>query len=159
MKRFRKVKWDQREVTLLWTTESATETHEHELTSKQEPHKDLDAALQDLAGDVLNVCEIDCPLEDVRVQSVSLSFSEKSGLRGAVVTALKSVEIANAPVVLNTPHLSQDGESDKGVMPSRMWQRILQLELEADAYLTGKRAPNPQLDAFPEPQLAVEDRP
>ena len=150
MMRFKKIKWDQKAVTLIWTTESGTETHEHDLTSMQEPHTDLNDALQALNTDVLNVCEIDAACEDLRVQSVTLSYSEKTGLRGAVVTALKPVRIANAPVVLNTPHLTEAGDDPKGVMPPSMWRRILALELEAQAYLNGKRAPKDQLDAFAE---------
>ena len=146
--RFKKVRWDQKAVTLIWTTESGTETHEHDLTSKQAPHGDLDDALQALAGDVVNVCEMDLDLDTLRVQSVSLSFSEKTGVRGAVVTALKPVKIASSPVVLNTPHLTESGDNDKGVMPPSMWRRVLTIEDEARAYLDGKRAPNPQLDAF-----------
>lgn len=148
MMRFKKIRWNQKEVMLKWTTESSGETHEHELTATQEPHADLDTALQALASDVLNVCELDAPLEDVRVQSVSLSFSETTGLRGAVVTALKPVAIANAPVVLNTPHLAEDGEQAKGVMPPGMWRRVLALEEEARLYIGGKRAPKAQLDVF-----------
>jgi hypothetical protein len=151
MKRFKKIKWDQKDITLLWTTESGSETHDHELTSKAAPHEDLNTALQALASDVLNVCELDAAIEDLRVQSVSLSFSEKSGLRGAVVTALKPVAIANSPVVLNTPHLTEDGEDPKAVMPASMWRRVLKLEDEAQAYLDGKRAPQDQLDAFAPP--------
>lgn len=148
MMRFKKIRWDQKAITLLWTTESGTETHDHELVSQQEPHADLNGAMQALASDVLNVCELDAAIEYLRVQSVSLSFSEKSGLRGAVVTALKPVMIANSPVVLNTPHLTEDGEDPKGVMPAHMWRRILALEAEAQAYLDGKRAPKAQFDAF-----------
>jgi hypothetical protein len=148
MMRFKKVKWDEKEVTLIWTTESGTETHERELTSKNAPHVDFASALQALRGDVLSVCELDDAEEDLRVQSVSLSFSEKSGLRGAVVTGLKPVQIANSPVVLNTPHLTESGDGDKGVMPGSMWRRVLALEAEAQAYLNGKTAPKEQRDIF-----------
>jgi hypothetical protein len=64
------------------------------------------------------------------------------------VTGLKPVQIANSPVVLNTPHLTESGESDKGVMPGSMWRRVLALEAEAQAYLNGKTAPKEQRDIF-----------
>ena len=136
--RFSKIKYDTKEVSLKWTTEKAGETHEHQLTSAQTPHPDFVAALADLVNDVSTICDFPIDYEDgVRVQSVSLSLSEKTGQRGAVITALKSLAIANAPLVLNTPHLVEDGES--GVMPHGMPRRLEALQREAAAYLNGKR--------------------
>lgn len=148
MQRFQKIKWNLKAVSLTWTTESGTETHEHELTSSQTPHEDFERALQALKDDVLELCELYDYEDGVRVSSVTISYSEKSGRRGAVVTALKTLAVANAPLVLNTPHLAQEGENDKGVLPPAMWRRVLALEVEAQAYVDGKRAPKEQRDMF-----------
>lgn len=128
--RFKKIKYDTKEVTLLWTTEKSGETHEHTLTSDQAPHPDFIEAMQALVEDVRRICELPMSFEDgMRVQSVSLSYSEKTGAGGAVITALKTLSAANAPLVLSTPHLVDEGET--GVMPFGMQER---LEVLIEAY-------------------------
>jgi hypothetical protein len=154
-KRFKKIRWNGSEVGLEWTSQDGSETHNHELTCKDEPRDEFDEALQSLRGDVLVIAEL--PREygkDMRVQSVSLSMNAKSGARGAVVTAMKTLAKANSPLALHTPHLLAeipgelplDGEPT-GVMPTGMWGRIEKLEQEAWAYLAGKRAPVDETDS------------
>ncbi|MDB4892197.1 MAG: hypothetical protein JWL61_4052 [Gemmatimonadetes bacterium] len=157
-KRFKRIKWNEKEVTLEWTTQDGSETHDHQLTCKDAPKDSFNAALQALRDDVLTISQLDKQYgEDMRVQSVSLSLSEKTGTRGAVVTALKSLDIANAPLALHTPHLVSEGADDDGgadakpndktgVMPDGMWDRIEELETEAWAYLSGQRAPKAQTE-------------
>jgi hypothetical protein len=160
VKRFKRIKWNGRDVSLEWTatTQDGAETHDHQLTCKDAPNPEFDAALQALKQDVLVIAELqdeegDLPGygETMRVQSVSLSLNAKSGNRGAVVTAMKTLQLANAPLALHTPHLvaeTDDDEGDEGeragVMPAGMWARIEALEKEAWAYLDGKRAPKAQ---------------
>ena len=104
LKRFKKISWDERTITLEWTTQKETETHEHELTCADVPRPAFSEALQALGRDVLVIAELDEDYRDgMRVQSVSLSMNAKSGARGAVVTAMKTLEIANAPLALHTP--------------------------------------------------------
>jgi hypothetical protein len=175
VKRFKKIRWNGKEVALEWTatTQDGAETHDHQLTCKDAPHPEFDAALQALKQDVLVIAELDDEEpsieipgygETMRVQSVSLSLNAKSGNRGAVVTAMKTLQLANAPLALHTPHLvaeTDDDEGDEGeragVMPAGMWARIEALEKEAWAYLDGKRAPKAQqelpLSTAPEPEL------
>lgn len=156
-KRFKKIHWNEKEVRLEWTSEDGTSVHEHELTSAEAPHLDFDAALQALRGDVLVIVELDDTDygEGLRVQAVSLSLSAKTGHRGAVITALKTLAIANGPLALHTPHLVEaaaeegstgkaESEDTRGVMPTDMLARIETLEREAWAYLDGKRAPKAQ---------------
>lgn len=148
-KRFKKIRWNGSEVGLEWTSQDGSETHNHELTCKDDPRAEFDTALQSLRGDVLVIAEL--PREygtDMRVQSVSLSLNQKTGARGAVVTSMKTLKIANGPLALHTPHLLAEipGElplegEPTGVMPTGMWGRIEKLEQEAWAYLAGKRAP------------------
>lgn len=165
-KRFKKISWNEKQVALEWTEQRDTEAHDHALTCKDAPLASFDEALQALRDDVLIIAELDGNYdEDMRVQSVSLSFSEKSGARGCVVTAMKTLAIANAPLALHTPHLlaeSAGGGDDNGgeaepaktgVVPDGMWARIEALEKQAWAYLNGKRAPKEQTDLLEQEEL------
>lgn len=162
-KRFTKISWNEKTITLEWTTQKETETHGHELTCADAPRPAFDKALQALGRDILIIAELDDDYGDgMRVQSVSLSMNAKSGARGAVVTAMKTLAIANSPLAIHTPHLLAEhqgelpleGES-RGVMPDGMWKRIEALEKEAWAYLDGQRAPKgqPELSADREAEL------
>lgn len=157
MKRFKKISWNGKQVSLEWTAtiQDGAETHEHQLTCKDAPNPEFDVALQALKRDVLVIAELEEAdyEEGMRVQSVSLSLNAKSGNRGAVITAMKTLELANAPLALHTPHLvaeiDTDGDDEgerAGVMPTGMWSRIETLEKEAWSYLDGKRAPKPQTE-------------
>lgn len=157
-KRFKKIIWNEKLITLEWTTQDGSEVHDHKLECEDKPKASFDEKLQALRQDVLTVAQLDASYgEGMRVRSVSLSLSEKSGARGAVVTALKTLDIANAPLALHTPHLLAEGAEDEGgadakpndktgVMPAGMWDRIEELETEAWAYLSGQRAPKAQTE-------------
>lgn len=154
-KRFGRISWNEKKIALEWTVTNETETHAHELTCADVPRPAFNEALQALRPDVLVICELDDEYgETMRVQSVSLTTNAKSGARGAVVTAMKGLELANGPLSLHTPHLLAESASDNekgegetsGVMPKGMWPRIEALEAEAWAYLDGKRAPKPQTE-------------
>lgn len=152
-KRFTKISYNEKEVVLEWTTKDGADTRAVDLKCPEEPHLDFRIALQALREDVLAIVEVDDAYGDgMRVQSVSLSRGEKSGLRGAVITAMKTLAIANGPLAIHTPHLVEDDESDdngaeakstekRGVMPIGMLTRIEELEDEAWEYIGGKRAP------------------
>jgi hypothetical protein len=155
-KRFTKISWNEKKIALEWTTQTDTETHAHELQCADAPRPSFNDALQALRRDLLIICELDDEYgETMRIQSVSLTTNAKSGARGAVVTAMKGLEIANGPLALHTPHLLAERPSDDdddriddraGVMPKGMWARIEALEKEAEAYLNGQRAPKVQAE-------------
>lgn len=152
--RFKKIKYDTKEVTLIFTTETSGETHEHTITSKAHPHPDFVEALAALVDDVVDICGLPLAYEEgLRVQSVTFSYSEKTGSSGAVVTALKSLAMSSAPLVLNTPHLVEDGEA--GVMTSHMRTRLRGLESEAQQYLSGKRAQGDLFDTTADEETAA----
>jgi hypothetical protein len=151
--RFTKIKWNTKELLLEWTTERGGETHGHELTSKGTPHPDFVEALKALKDDVIEIAEL--PLSyahGLRVQSVTMSRSEKTGVEGAVITGLKSLTSATSPLVLNTPYLVNDPQAETGAMTSGMAERLETLRFEAERYIEGKRA---QGELFP-PSAAEE---
>jgi hypothetical protein len=171
-KRFTAIKWNEKAVELEWTTLEGAITHDHQLSSPDEPHLEFRTALQALREDVLTIVEVEDAYGDgMRVQSVSLSRGEKSGLRGAVITAMKTLAIANGPLAIHTPHLVEDDESDdngaeakstekRGVMPIGMLTRIEALEDEAWEYIGGKRAPTVKgLEGTPLAKPAHDEEP
>lgn len=66
------------------------------------------------------------------VRGVSLSYDDQ-GRRGAVVTCLKVLQRAAAPLVLNTPHLGED------VLPPELLRGLSALVHEAARYANGYR--------------------
>ncbi len=72
------------------------------------------------------------------ITSVSLSAGDYGGI---VVTALKKVSSAHAPVVINSPHTPETPTSEGGPeLPSYVRTLIGTLEDEAQKFWSGERA-------------------
>lgn len=125
---------------------SQQESIEQTLTSHDDPRPAFVEALQALTAYVVRVCELPRGYaEDMRITGVSLSPGEYGG---CVVTALKSVSGANAPVVINTPHVPEVATSDNGpCLPPWACEMLATLEAEADRFWKGERA---QVEMFTE---------
>lgn len=120
----------------------------HTLKSTEAPRPEFVAALRAMVPHVLKVLELErAGWEDTLTVS-GLSINEETdGRRGLVCTCRRSLDIANAPLIVNTPHLREDidGGGDKGFLPGKMLSAMLGVEIEAEYYLKGKRA---QADLF-----------
>jgi hypothetical protein len=73
-----------------------------------------------------------------------VTFTWKNDIMGACITALKSLTTANAPLVLNTPHLPSEPYSgnpgDVGPVLRRGTDRLEHLITEVARYIDGERA-------------------
>lgn len=155
---FRKIKFDGSKVTLTWAEETPSkrpgvkDTTEHTLTSFDTPAPEFISAMRALAPLACRIIEVPdyygANPDLFKVQSASMP---ESG--GAVVTCLCTVDAAPAPVVLNTPFLTDDPDSGYDV-PSEFFSAIDALRKEAERFHKGERA---QGDLFSEPAHRADD--
>ncbi len=114
-----KVKWDQKKKKIqidyekeLESSEDSSERDFYSLKVSDEPLDSFFNALNDLGSDVCLICEF--PLQDEdKLEIKGVSFSWANGIMGAVITALKTVNTARSPLVVNTPHLATAPQSDQ----------------------------------------------
>lgn len=107
------------------------------------PRPEMALALQALVPDVLDICELpDDYAGGMTVASVSLSYGGDAETMGAVITALKALVGARAPLVLNTPHLpsASYSDGDEPTLGGETVAKLLDVEGEAFLYVDGDRA-------------------
>ena len=115
----------------------------HTMRSNDVPETEFLDALQALATDVADLCEL-CPecATGIVVQGVSLSYGGEDGVMGATITALRTLDSANSPLVLNTPHKpeSADDKDKTPVLSCECVDHIDLLEIATWRYVDGNRA-------------------
>jgi hypothetical protein len=88
------------------------------------------------------------------VRGVTITWT--NDIMGACITALKALKGANAPLVLNTPHLPSEPYSEGGspdfLLPEETAENIGALLNEAEAYIRGERAQGSLLPEVPAAQ-------
>ncbi len=141
--RFTKIKFDGAKVRLEYERlRKSGDPDEFVLYSADAPTPEFQAVIQALAVDVVSICEL-IPSDTERMQVRGVTLSHTNDVMGVVITALKSVSMANSPLVLNTPHLPETSYSDDDsapTWPTGMGERIAALEVQASLYLNGTRA-------------------
>lgn len=158
--KFSKIKYDWKKVELSWTTKEKGAEIAHHLTSSARPAPAFTGAMRRFVPIVLSLLELPDSYDDgLQVTGISLNVEENDGRRGVVITSQKKLEAANAPLVLNTPHLREpvkDEEVDQpGFFPDEMEDAITHAERAASEYLEGKRA---QGDLFGKGADGAEER-
>jgi len=144
-KTFTKIKYDGKNVVLAWAEGDVDTSEEYTLKCDDAPHGDFTKALNTFAGHVAELCELPKPWgSDLDVRGVSISHTQ--GIMGAVITALKPLEMSQSPLVVNTPHKPSEpyseGDPNAGdyCLSTECTEAIAVLCVEAEAYLKGKRA-------------------
>lgn len=153
--KFSKIKWDGACVELQWTSklDGAGEIT-HALKSYDTPRPEFVEAMRAMVPHVLEVLELEAADWDDTLTVSGLSINqEDDGRRGLVCTCRRALDIANAPLIINTPHLREfmDDEQLKGFIPDDMLRAVEQVEREAALYLKGKRAQGDLFDALVSP--------
>ena len=141
-----KVKYAGEKVRIEYTIDRADggEADEYTLQSADKPLPSFETALLALTPDVVDICELD-KLSAAHITVRGVTFTWKHDIMGACITALKTLTTANAPLVLNTPHLpseSYSGNANDGspVLPRGTMNRLGQVLVEAGRYIDGERA-------------------
>lgn len=111
------------------------------LQSSDRPHETLYLALEDLAGYVLETCEVAdaWDADTIKVGGVSFSYSD-DGRYGIIVTAQKKLETSNSPLNLNTPLRKSFHEDDSTSLDPRTETIVDRLIRECERYINGDRA-------------------
>lgn len=150
--KFSKIKWDGACIELTWTTklDGAGEIT-HTLKSYDTPRPEFVAAMRGMVPHVLKVLELEEAGWQDTLSVSGLSINEEDdGRRGLVCTCRRALDVANAPLIVNTPHLREfmDDEQLKGFIPDDMLRAMEQVERESELYLKGKRAQADLFDAL-----------
>lgn len=148
----RKVSWDGERVLVKWEVMQPKGVDEFQLSCVDAPATDLLDALAALRPRVAEICQL--PEEycaSMEIRGVSFSYGGEGRVMGATITALKPLATANAPLVVNTPHLasesySEDGPTDK-LLSTAAIVALEAVMVEALRYIDGHRA---QRDLFSE---------
>lgn len=122
-------------------------TNEAETLHKiyDEPHDDFRKAMSSLEAHARDILQwpVEYAKDRVRITGVSYSFSENTGVEGAVITGLVDLDTSDSPFSFNTPHLAFEQYSETGaakLMPEEAQDALELLRKEALAFLKGKRA-------------------
>ncbi len=142
--KFTKIKRSKGLVVLEWLTEEGKgglDTHEHRLSSTEDPHPTFVAALRAFIGPVLKLCELPHTWggEALAVTGLSITHEEERG-RGLVVTCQRSLADAPAPLVFNTPYLPEDAGEHGQSLPDELVEALDAVEDAARRFLNGERA-------------------
>lgn len=143
--RFTKIKYDEKKVRIEYqrTRDDGNEADEYTLLSVDRPTEAFVVALNALTDDVVAICELE-PHQGAQIDVRGVSLTWTDGILGACITALKRLTTANAPLVLNTPHLPSqpysEGNPNEPVLPAETVVRLEALMAEAQKYVDGERA-------------------
>jgi len=152
MKRtFTKIKFKQDKVFLTYTQKNSQGKDDaYSVEISEAPAPGFTKALENLAQDVLTICELptdEDTLKTIKVLGVSISHTDtetEGVVRGFTISALKDLKDSNSPLVLNTPHKPEAPYSKSGDNSNCLYletvERIDTLIEEAEKYLKGHRA-------------------
>jgi hypothetical protein len=158
--RFIKIKFDGSKVKLEWDiAKKDGEPDLFSLTSADLPAPEFQTALDNLRIHVEEICELPkgyC--KDSEIRGVSFSYGGDDEIMGAVITSLKTLNTANSPLTINTPHLPSDDYSSNN--PSALClsfdciQALNNLMDCAENYVNGIRLQQNLFEAKVEPNLS-----
>ncbi|MEK9505196.1 hypothetical protein [Gaopeijia maritima] len=142
--KFTKIKYNPKEpkVTIRWeeSRKGGAETLRHGIDSKDRPEPAFIDALEAFIPEVCRLLDLPADYgKGMAVRGVSINHEEDLR-RGLVITLLKGLLDANAPLIINTPHLRESDGEDSGVFASAaMIKRLDNLERMAQRYIDGHR--------------------
>ncbi len=113
--------------------------------SIDKPHPDFLNALRNLESLVRHILALpeDWFKNQIGITQVSYSYSDKTEVKGAVITGIVNIHASESPFCFNTPHIPYEQYSDTAespVMPSFGITLLDKFESEAAEYMNGKSA-------------------
>lgn len=150
MRRVRKVKVDKRgKISLDWEVQVGHSDNfdEYHMLCSDKARPEFYKAMEALSRDVLTLLEYpDTWLNDITVKGVSFSYSQ-NGVKGAVITAQRTLQHSTAPENCNTPHKPYEMYADEAddpdgtmTLPEDTQDRLDALDEEAQRYIDGDRS-------------------
>lgn len=138
-----KIKYADARVDLAYTETSTNSVNTYTIDSADQPMKTFNEALQALKSFVLDLLELPDSYGEKNFAIKGVSFTHKSDIMGAVVTAEKKLADSNSPFNIATPHLPSKPYNPKdtdSLHLSPTFVRALdRLIDEANKYIDGKR--------------------
>jgi hypothetical protein len=150
----RKVSWDGERVVVKWEIPKPGGIDKYQLSCVDAPARELTDALNAMRRHVADICELPAKYGDsLEIRGASYSYGGDDRVMGATITALKKLTTANAPLVINTPHLpehpySKGGEEMALPLPPAAAEALHELARQALRYVEGHRV---QRDLFAKP--------
>jgi hypothetical protein len=148
MRRLLKLKVDGSDVLVKYEEISGEDTGDTvTLEAGDPPLAELKDALQDMVTHLVAICELPAKWEqETRVLGVSVTYSDE--VRGLVITGLRRLSGHSAPLVINSPHATND-EVEKGTYTVACGLALDELEAQVWRYVDGERA-QLQFDLVPQ---------
>lgn len=143
--RFTKIKFDGKRIFLNYETlRDSSEPDKFQFESSEKPSPSFNEALQRLKWHIGDICELETKyIHSIEVRSVSFSYGGENDTMGATITGLKTLGTANAPLVINTPHLPTEDYSGNNPAAFTLSVSCIKdiglLIDEANKYLEGER--------------------
>ncbi|PIV86943.1 hypothetical protein COW49_02430 [Candidatus Kaiserbacteria bacterium CG17_big_fil_post_rev_8_21_14_2_50_51_7] len=127
-----KVRYDGTRVHIEWTTGDPDKPDVYSLGCRQAPKQEFIKSLATLTPSVINICEL--PKDYIVGMTVcGVSFSKSRGAMGATITALKTLNDSDVPLVLTTPHIPLAPGSET-------WAALDEVLRQSELYVNGERA-------------------
>jgi hypothetical protein len=119
---------------------------EYSMSCSDAPRPELEKALQDLATDVLEMCEL--PKEytkRIKVTGVTFSYGGENEVMGATITSQMKLHKSNCDLNINTPHKASASytafDADpKALLTNECIAALEYLCKEIELYISGQRA-------------------
>lgn len=152
-----KISWDSERVKIRFEVPRTEGVDEYEMNCTDAPKPALTKALSALRKHVAEICQFtQLYVGDMEIRGVSFSYGGDDRVMGATITALKKLSTANAPLVVNTPHLPSAPYTDEDeamtlLLSADCTDDLRQLQAEVLAYIDGQRE---QLDLLAEMEPA-----
>lgn len=142
-----KIAWDGERVKVRFEVPRGEGVDEFEMSCVDAPAPGLQKALCQLVGHVQEILELPADYcANLEIRGVSFSYGGEGRVMGATITALKELTTANAPLVLNTPHLASapyNADEDPGaggpLLSDEAVEDLMQLQAEVLGYVDGQR--------------------
>jgi hypothetical protein len=149
-RKIRKVKFSKGRMCIEYSVQRPGMEAEDEYTVNcgEAPHRTFLAALDNLRGHVLEMCEMSLlPVPRTTVHGASFSYTENADgeeVLGAVITALIALNRSRSPLVINTPHKFaaplNDADDPGFCLTEEAGESLESLIEETNEYLNGHRA-------------------
>lgn len=135
------------DVTVQFSISSGKKSSNVTVMSEDNPAPSFLKAMQDLAKDVVNICELGKESK-VKISGVSWNYHGDEEIQGCVITAEKKLSIGNAVMIINTPMKYVDRTNkipETQTLSVEAASRVLKLEEEVRSFVGGFRE---QVDMF-----------
>lgn len=145
MRKLRKVKFDPKAPGLFLAWEdwdkAAGCLREYTLKSSEKATTELLDAFLAMRSHLLPMCELAELIEPEEIRIRGITVTEKDGIRGIVITGIRTLRFCDTPLILNTPYFVEDSEDERalGVFAEQCGVDLDELERLVWKYLDGDR--------------------